>query len=96
MVLSRFFTLLIRGYQLILSPLLGQNCRFQPTCSDYAQEAIKIHGPGKGGLMAVRRILRCNPLTRLDGGWAYDPVPLHADCAHGCGPQDKEINGAVE
>jgi putative membrane protein insertion efficiency factor len=61
----------IQLYQRFLSPLLGASCRFSPTCSAYAVEAIEIHGAVKGGLMSVWRILRCNPF----GGHGYDPVP---------------------
>ena len=63
--------LLIRAYQLVLSPLLGQNCRFTPTCSAYALEALDRHGLLRGGGLAVWRILRCHPW----GGMGYDPVP---------------------
>jgi len=63
--------LLIRTYQLLLSPLLGNHCRFYPSCSHYAVEAIERHGPWRGGLLAVRRILRCHPWH--PGG--IDPVP---------------------
>ncbi|MBC8328902.1 MAG: membrane protein insertion efficiency factor YidD [Planctomycetes bacterium] len=64
---------LIRLYRVVLSPLLGPGkCRFTPTCSEYAHEAIEVHGAFKGALFAVWRILRCQPLCR--GG--YDPVPL--------------------
>ena len=62
---------LVRGYQLLLRPLLGANCRFFPSCSDYAKEAIERHGGGRGTLLAVRRICRCHPYH--PGG--YDPVP---------------------
>ncbi|MBO8458131.1 MAG: membrane protein insertion efficiency factor YidD [Spirochaetes bacterium] len=61
----------IRFYQLFISPLFPSSCRFYPTCSAYALEAIKKYGPYKGFLMAVKRILRCHPLNK--GG--YDPVP---------------------
>ena len=61
----------IRFYQRRISPGLAPACRFQPTCSDYAYEAIETHGTAKGALMAAWRILRCNPLN--DGG--LDPVP---------------------
>ncbi|MCK9563244.1 MAG: membrane protein insertion efficiency factor YidD, partial [Bacteroidales bacterium] len=61
----------IRGYQLILSPLLGQNCRFYPTCSAYALEAVDIHGALKGSCLAIRRLCRCHPFH--PGG--VDPVP---------------------
>jgi len=62
---------LIKGYRLLVSPLLGPSCRFQPTCSYYAIEAIERFGLLKGGWLAAGRILRCHPLH--PGG--YDPVP---------------------
>lgn len=62
---------LIRWYQRVISPMLGANCKYLPTCSQYAVEAIAKHGALKGGLLAAWRILRCNPFSR--GG--YDPVP---------------------
>lgn len=62
---------LIRIYQLTLSPLLGSNCRFQPTCSAYATEAIKRFGVLKGGYLSFRRLIKCHPFH--EGG--YDPVP---------------------
>lgn len=61
----------IRFYRRYLSPLLPPSCRFTPTCSQYAMEAIKKHGPIKGLALAIWRILRCNPW----GGSGYDPVP---------------------
>lgn len=65
---------LIRLYQRFLSPLLGANCRYAPTCSAYAVEAIRTHGSLKGSALALWRILRCNPF----GGHGYDPVPPRA------------------
>ncbi len=62
---------LIRGYQLVISPMLPAACRFQPTCSEYGYEAIAKYGIVKGGRLAIWRLLRCNPLCK--GG--YDPVP---------------------
>lgn len=62
---------LIRAYQLCVSPLLGPRCRFLPTCSEYATEAIENHGLVRGFGMAARRLLRCHPLG--PSGW--DPVP---------------------
>ena len=63
--------LLIRAYQLVISPLLGPSCRYYPSCSCYAHTAIERHGALRGTWLAVRRILRCHPFT--PGG--YDPVP---------------------
>lgn len=62
---------LIRGYQRFISPLLGDNCRFSPTCSSYAIQALQVHGVCKGSLLAIWRILRCNPF----GKPGFDPVP---------------------
>ena len=62
---------LIRGYQLFLSPVLGNNCRFDPTCSAYAMESIARHGAVRGTWLGARRILRCHPW----GGHGHDPVP---------------------
>jgi putative membrane protein insertion efficiency factor len=61
----------IRLYQLMLSPFLGTACRFTPTCSQYAGEAINTHGVVKGGVLAVRRLCKCHPFTQPD----FDPVP---------------------
>ncbi|MEN9525218.1 MAG: rane protein insertion efficiency factor YidD [Bacteroidota bacterium] len=63
--------LLIRVYQWVLSPLIGPKCRYQPTCSHYAVEALKKHGPFKGFWLALRRIASCHPW----GGSGWDPVP---------------------
>lgn len=62
---------LIRLYQLILSPYMGRQCRYTPTCSNYAIEALRKHGLLRGSWLATRRILRCAPW----GGSGYDPVP---------------------
>jgi putative membrane protein insertion efficiency factor len=62
---------LIRLYQLLLSPLLGAKCRYTPTCSAYAVEAIRKWGPWKGGWLAIKRIASCRP----GGGHGWDPVP---------------------
>jgi len=70
-VLARLAVLMIRGYQVTLSPLLPSACRYEPTCSAYAIEAVERHGVLKGGWIGARRILRCHPFAR--GG--YDPVP---------------------
>ncbi|MET4082894.1 putative membrane protein insertion efficiency factor [Pedobacter sp. UYP30] len=65
------FLALIRIYQYAISPMLGANCRFTPTCSAYGVEAIKKYGPFKGGWMALKRIGRCHPW----GKHGHDPVP---------------------
>ncbi|MFK8051628.1 MAG: membrane protein insertion efficiency factor YidD [Woeseiaceae bacterium] len=62
---------LVRGYQLLLSPLLGANCRFEPTCSQYGLTAIDRFGALRGGWLTIRRIGRCHPW----GGHGFDPVP---------------------
>lgn len=70
-LLKRFFCVLIRLYQKFISPLTPPSCRYYPTCSAYAYEAITKYGPFKGLYLAVKRILRCHPFH--EGG--YDPVP---------------------
>jgi putative membrane protein insertion efficiency factor len=65
----------IQFYRYFISPLLPPSCRFVPTCSQYAIEAIKVHGPLKGSTLTVRRLLRCHPVKWLGGGQGYDPVP---------------------
>ncbi|MGK5012802.1 membrane protein insertion efficiency factor YidD [Janthinobacterium sp. MDB2-8] len=62
---------LLRAYQLLISPMLGQNCRFYPSCSHYAMEALRVHGAAKGSLLAAKRVCRCHPWN--EGG--VDPVP---------------------
>lgn len=69
--MKTLLVLLLRAYQLLLSPMLGQNCRFYPSCSHYALEAITVHGAARGGLLAAKRVCRCHPWN--DGG--HDPVP---------------------
>ena len=64
------FLFIIKFYQFFISPWLGSNCRYSPTCSNYTIEALHTHGAIKGLLLGMRRILRCHPFT--DGG--YDPV----------------------
>ena len=70
--MKKFFISIIKFYQRFISPLLGENkCKFHPTCSQYAIEAISTHGAFKGLFMSMWRILRCNPFSK--GG--FDPVP---------------------
>lgn len=68
---ANFLILLIRIYQVTLSPFIGRSCRYTPTCSNYGIEAIKKYGAIKGSWLTFKRILSCNPW----GGSGYDPVP---------------------
>ena len=70
-MLRRLLLLLIRFYQLVISPLTPPSCRYTPTCSAYAAEAIGRHGARRGGWLALRRLARCHPW----GGHGHDPVP---------------------
>ena len=70
-LLASLLSLPIKAYRLILSPWVGHNCRYQPTCSCYALEALEKHGAARGGYLAVRRLARCHPF----GSSGYDPVP---------------------
>ena len=65
----------IRFYRIFISPLFPPACRFQPTCSQYAIEAIQTHGAFKGFALALRRLARCHPITWLGGSSGFDPVP---------------------
>lgn len=75
---------LIRGYQLVVAPVLGPRCRHLPSCSEYTSEAIAVHGPVRGAWLGFRRILRCHPW----GTSGYDPVPGtdDAECRDGSRP----------
>jgi putative membrane protein insertion efficiency factor len=70
-LLARLLSLPVRAYRLVFSPWVGFNCRYQPTCSAYALEALEKHGGLRGSWLAARRIARCHPL----GSSGYDPVP---------------------
>lgn len=69
--MNKLLVLLVRVYRLAISPLIGRNCRFHPSCSEYAMEALEKHGGCKGSWLAAKRISRCHPWN--PGG--YDPVP---------------------
>jgi putative membrane protein insertion efficiency factor len=73
---------LIRFYQLFVSPVLPPSCRYWPSCSAYAAEAIEVHGAWRGTALAMRRLLRCHPW----GGSGYDPVPPATSLPHGASP----------
>lgn len=68
---ARFALVLIAAYRVLLSPFVGGACRFTPSCSVYAEEALRLHGLGRGGWLTLRRVARCHPF----GGFGYDPVP---------------------
>jgi putative membrane protein insertion efficiency factor len=70
-LISRILILFVQIYQYTISPILGANCRYTPTCSGYTIEALKVHGPIKGSYLAIKRILSCHPW----GGHGNDPVP---------------------
>lgn len=70
-MIKLMFSLLIRGYRYAISPMLGVHCRFHPSCSEYALEALARHGGWRGSWLAMKRLARCNPWH--PGG--YDPVP---------------------
>ncbi|MCS0584924.1 membrane protein insertion efficiency factor YidD [Massilia pinisoli] len=73
--MNRLLVWLLRGYQLLVSPMLGQNCRFYPSCSSYAIEAVQVHGAARGSWLTLRRVCRCHPWN--EGG--VDPVPPRVD-----------------
>lgn len=71
LVMRKLMTVCIKGYQLLVSPFIGNNCRFYPSCSCYAEESIEQYGVLKGGYLTLRRLIKCHPYHA--GG--YDPVP---------------------
>ena len=76
--MKKLLLALIRRYRRDISPYTPPSCRFVPTCSAYALEAVEVHGAVKGGLLALRRIARCHPFHR-DKDFIYDPVPPRKD-----------------
>ena len=74
-ILKKILILLITGYQRLVSPYFPTSCRFDPTCSSYAKEAIQTHGALKGTVLSVIRIGKCHPIKLLGGSEGYDPVP---------------------
>ena len=76
--MSRVLVLLLAGYRRWISPMMAPHCRFTPSCSAYAIEAITVHGALRGSWLAARRLVKCQPF--FTGG--YDPVPIRAEGAH--------------
>ena len=73
-ILTIILIKLIKGYKYLISPLIGDSCRYLPTCSEYSIEALKEFGLIKGSLMSLKRILSCHPIKFLGGGDGFDPV----------------------
>lgn len=87
--MNRLLVWLLRAYQLLVSPMLGQNCRFYPTCSNYAVEALKVHGAARGSVLALRRVCRCHPWD--EGG--VDLVPRDHVAGQAHPSPTKNLNG---
>jgi putative membrane protein insertion efficiency factor len=73
----------IRIYRWFISPIFPPACRFMPTCSEYAVDALTLHGPLRGSLLTTRRLLRCHPVKWLGGASGFDPVPPPKSGTHG-------------
>ena len=76
-ILKKALIILIKGYQIIVSPFLRPSCRYMPTCSEYFIESLKIHGIIRGISIGIKRIISCHPIKFLGGGSGYDPVPSY-------------------
>ena len=74
-LINTFVISVIKLYQFFVSPLIGSNCRYLPTCSEYFIESLKINGFFKGMFLGIRRILKCHPIKILGGNSGFDPVP---------------------
>ena len=74
-IFKNLLVLIIIGYQRLVSPYFPSSCRFDPTCSHYAKEAIQTHGVFKGTYVSAKRIAKCHPIKLLGGSEGYDPVP---------------------
>ena len=73
-IFTKIFINFIKAYKFIISPLLGNSCRYLPTCSEYSIEALKTYGLIKGSLISLKRILSCHPIKFLGGGEGFDPI----------------------
>lgn len=74
-MMRALFIVPVRLYQMLIAPLLRPSCRFDPSCSNYFIEAVRVHGAARGPFLGVRRLLRCHPWGR----WGYDPVPARKE-----------------
>ena len=74
-LINNFLILLIKAYKCIISPYLPSSCRYQPTCSEYFVDSLKINGTLKGLFLGIKRILKCHPIKILGGSSGFDPVP---------------------
>ena len=77
----------VHAYRLLIAPILVPSCRYLPSCSAYALEALERHGVWRGGVMALGRLLRCHPVRWLGGSEGFDPVPPKADATKCLAPQ---------
>ena len=73
-IFSYFLIKIIKVYQIVISPYLGNNCRYLPTCSEYFIDSLKEYGVVKGTLIGIKRILSCHPIKFLGGGEGFDPI----------------------
>ena len=73
-MITKILIKLIKGYKFLISPLLGQSCRYLPTCSEYSIEVLNTYGLIKGLYMSFKRVLSCHPIKFLGGGGGFDPV----------------------
>ena len=73
-IFTKILIKLIKGYRFFISPLLGQSCRYLPTCSEYSIESLKTFGLAKGTFLSLKRILSCHPIKFLGGGSGFDPI----------------------
>jgi len=74
-LINTFLISIIKFYQFFISPILGSNCRYLPTCSEYFIDCLKLNGILSGSLLGIKRILRCHPIKILGGKSGYDPAP---------------------
>ena len=74
-IFSYLLIKIIKVYQIVISPYLGNNCRYLPTCSEYFIDCINYNGPIKGSMLGIKRILKCHPIKFLGGSNGFDPAP---------------------